>query len=578
MPKRKKSPFEGLTPDIWRRLEDIAEPIRIPQYDGTFEGKDYRGHGERFIEFCEERLIGFDYETNDFKPFRFAFWQKQIIKEAFRTKHGRLRYITIVFSWARRHGKTEDFSMYDVYRAVNYPNQQVKIGSNSATQGEETAYRWCVLQVLNAPDLRRQVEEGLIRVSKEKIEFRVTKSEIHNITSNEASAYGSRVSVAHLTEGHAAKNDKLLTALAGSVGDQKDGVVLVDSTVGGEDNYIWTLINLYEEGADDSLFVSYLSYDDLTDALKRSPEWISRAWLKSRHAQSLPGEFKKFHLNRPGGSSDPIFSRDEWRACILEGINAPLSPEYLMAKVAPRMEGGRLLFGTGLDRAQSFSKKPDRTIFTLTAKGFLKDKYYEKTKKTVTDDYGDEQETEPDRSEYWVVDSVEMPRVNDELIKKQIIKWNKIYHLCAQGFENYEINDLALYSLRMGLPVERIIPTTPNQRDAVGMLCRAVVQGRCHIPENLWLLLAEGERFKVDDSKELPHFGFKTPFKAVVKINGVKQKVFLKDDAIKSFIWSIWSMREIDSPPVGFAEIERYQPSLNEEENIMEDCMRGFNY
>jgi hypothetical protein len=559
-----------LSPDIWKRLEDIAEPERIPKYDGLFEGSDYRGHGEHFIEFCEEQLIGFDLKTNEFKTFRFAKWQKEIIREAFKAVRGTLKYITIGFFWARRHGKTELFSMYDVYRAANYPNQQVAIGSNSAAQGEETAYKWAVLLCLNSPNLRKQVEAGLIKVSNEKITFRITKSEIHNITSNDASAYGRRLSVAHLTELHAAQNNKLYTALAGSVGDSKDGVVLADSTVGAEDNIVWELINLFEDGGDDSLFVSYLSYDDLSDALKNSPEWIDRRWLKSRSAQSLPGEFRKFHLNKPAGKADPMFTREEWQACILPHVRAPLSPEYIKKNIAPRMLGERLIFGVGLDRAQSYSKNPDRTVLTLTAKGFLKNKYYKKTEKTITDAYGDEKETEEDNTEYWVIDSVEMPRVNDAEIKRYLSLWHAKYHPSSYAFERYETDDLARTCERNGLPVEAVSPNALTQRDAFDMVYRAVAQGRCWIPDSLWLLIYEGYSFTVDYSGAQPHFGLKSSIKATVTINGVKQKVFLKDDAMKSFAWSIYGMRAKNAPPTGFADVASAMPAGREEnERIM---------
>jgi len=554
-----------LSPDIWKRLEDIAEPERIPKYDGTFEGKDYRGHGEHFMEFTEDRLYAPERETNEYKPFRFAKWQLPIVEKAFSVVKGALKYITVMFTWPRRHGKTQIFSYYDIYRSANYKNQRINIGSNSATQSEETAYFWVVTTLLNSPDFKKRVEAGYIQINKERILFHETGSRILRVTSNAASAYGQRISVAHLTELHEAKDRSLYDALAGSVGDSKDGVVLADSTLGAADNIVWELACLFEDGGDDSLYVSYLSYDDLSDALKNSPEWISRAWLRSRSAQSLPGEFRKFHLNKPAGKSDPMFTREEWQACILPNCRAPLSPEYVKKNIAPRMLGERLIFGVGLDRAQSYSKNPDRTVLTLTAKGFLKNKYYKKTEKTITDAYGDEKETEEDNTEYWVIDSVEMPRVNDAEIKRHLSLWRAKYHPSAYAFERYETDDLARTCERNGLPVEAVSPNALTQRDAFDMVYRAVAQGRCWIPDSLWLLIYEGYSFTVDYSGVQPHFGLKSSIKATVTINGVKQKVFLKDDAMKSFAWSVWGMREKDAPPARWADLQAAMPQGREE-------------
>lgn len=560
-----------LSPDIWKRLEDIAEPERIPKYDGTFEGKDYRGHGEHFIEFTEDHLYAPERETNEYKPFRFAEKQRAIVGKAFEVVKGALKYITVMFSWPRRHGKTQIFSYYDIYRVSNYKNQRITIGSNSAAQSEETAYFWVVSTLLNSPDLRKRVDSGLIQINKERILFHETGSRILRVTSNAASAYGQRISVAHLTELHEAKDRSLYDALAGSVGDSKDGVVLADSTLGAPDNIVWELASLFEDGGDDSLYVSLIQYADLAEALKKSPEWIDRRWLRSRHAQMLPGEFKRFHLNQLAGRADLMFNEEEWQACILPRLCAPLSPEYIRKEICHRMINESVLFGAAIDRSQSYSKNPDRTVLTLIAKGFLKEKYFKKTEQTITDEYGDKYKTEPDNSEYWIVDSLVMPRTDDKKIIKAMRRWDYLYGRIENFVpERYDTDNLSHELERDHFRVEPVFPNTTNQRDAFDVLRQVAVQGRLWIPESLWLLIYEGYHFVVDYSSANPKFGYHQSFKATVEINGVKQKVFLKDDSIYSLAWAIWGLRAKTAPSAGFANVASAMPAGREEnERIM---------
>ena len=146
---------------------------------------------------------------------------------------------------------------------------------------------------------------------------------------------------------HAAQDDSTLQILASSVGDSADGLVLIDSTTDGVGGPLHRLEQLSQSGEDPTIFFSRIEYADLDEALRSSPPWIRREWLRSRGKQLLPAIFASQHLNRRSASINALFPPDRIEAS-REPYPAGIASEGLQGNDRREKGRGRRRAGPGL--------------------------------------------------------------------------------------------------------------------------------------------------------------------------------------------------------------------------------------
>lgn len=271
-------------------------------------------------------------------------------------------YRTIVLCWPRRHGKTVATALIIAWRFLTRKTQTVAMVANSEKQTVDTAFKLARTIIEQTPYTAGLIKGGAIVITADKIEYPALGNVIQGFSANPAALYGKKLSVAQVSELHAATSDSAYQVLASSTIDTDDGLVLVDSTVGPRSSPLFALHQLAEREDDPSLFFSHISYRDLEDACTNAPRWISPAALKSRAAQMLPAEFAQQHLN-------------QWTA----GTSALFPPEVLERSkdasyrfdVASITGGAACIVGGGLDRAYGFSLHGDATVTTAVLKTLI---------------------------------------------------------------------------------------------------------------------------------------------------------------------------------------------------------------
>ncbi len=532
----------GLSPQDWKLLEQIEPATEVPVFDGTFNGKNYQGKPENFIKFIEENLLAKDFESGKYAPVHLAGFQRKAILNAFAVDAaGRLLNEIVFFIWPKRHGKTQLLSYYDLYRFCNFEFQEVGLIANSEAQVRETSFKWIVDTLLNSPLLKAKVDRGLIRITQDEIENLETKSRIIPLTSAAASAHGLGLTTAHISEGHAAKDKTQYVLLSGATGAEYNGITLGDSHVGEESNYVYEKVRDFRDGTDPALYVNYIAYKNLKEALKKSPVWIRKSYLKSRHVDLSSMDFDKYHLNKPIVIGDLVFDPVKWRAASVEDEQNPLMLHYLKDSVFKRYENEWAYFGAGLDRGGR-KKDADRTILTLVCKGFLKPKY---TKKQAG-----ERSSVQRFAEVRVIDQVEIPSSDDDVIKEYLEAWWRLYRITAFAPEEREVQDLVSWCERVGIPCEPLNPRTRAKEEAVGMMEALVEKRRFFYPGSLYLLREEGTRYKYNgEAARGKKYGYDRKFEVTTEIDGEDKKLKIKDDSVDALICAVWGLRKKVQPP-----------------------------
>lgn len=511
----------------------------------------YQQMPDGFIAYAEDMLHWENKKLNRFEPVRFKDWQRAQMVKVFATKPGNIHaYLIAVISWARRHGKTACSALYDVYRCDVFRNQLILMVSNSAEQTESTAYQAAVDVVTHSPHLKEKLAAGRIRIIGGKIVWEDTGSRIEAIPTREASAYGRGVSVAHVTEACQAPDDSLYQVLASSTGDMWNGIVIVDSNVGDESNIVYQLIELAESGEDPTIGVSYIHYQDIAECLSRGlTPWLAEAWLRSRKAQMLPGEFRRNHLNLPSSGASRLFMDEQIARVFDTDLAVPVAPDVFTRRAATRYVPNTTTVAGGLDRALSFSRSGDRTIWTCVSKGLLKPQLLseeETRERPVVNEFGTiEGYEEPDAFEYTVLEQDEIRFGLAGTIKKAIEHCNKTYGKLANvGLETYQTGDIMQWCADHNIPSEIVHASRPVQFSMFSLLYQIMESGRLCGGGNLDLLGAELANFQMDESTQPPSFGGKKRT-VQIEIGGKKAKLKIKDDSVYSLALAIYSLREI---------------------------------
>jgi len=409
-------------------------------------------------------------------------------------------YRTVVFCWPRRHGKTLASALIISWRFLTRRTQTIAMVANSEKQTVDTAFKLVRTILEQTPYTAGMIKGGTITVTADKVEYPGLGNVIQGFSSNPAALYGKKLSVAQVSELHAASSDASYQVLASSTIDTDDGLVLVDSTVGPRSSPLFTLHQLAERGDDPTLFFSHISYRDLQDACDKSPRWITPAALRSRAAQMLPAEFTQQHLN-------------QWTS----GVSALFPPEVLekcadsyRLDVPSTTGGAACIVGAGLDRAYGFSMHGDATVTTAILKTLI----------------GEE-------DHFFVMASDKVAFSSAGGIKKE-------FGMSRAALEAYNSQDVAAWCAEQSFDHEVIHPTAERQANAFTALYNAAAEGRLHIHPSFERLLSEMGTFE---------------YRLVPGGNGAAGAPRFEaakgahDDHVYSLAWAVYSLRDAELNP-----------------------------
>lgn len=414
-------------------------------------------------------------------------------------------YSTICFCWPRRHGKTIMSALIIVWRFTCRTHQQIAMVSNSERQTTDTAFKLVRTILQNTPYFQPMIKSEQIKIQADRIHYDVASNIIQGFPSSPAALFGKKLSVCQVSELHAARNDHIYQALASSIIDSDDGLVLVDSTVGPRSSPLYHLYQLFENDLDPALYFSHLYYNDITDAVNTGPHWISEKKLLSRAAQMLPAEFAQQHLNLWTAASNTLFPPEILEKCTHE---YPLDVQAIT-------NGANYKTGSGLDRAYGFSKHGDNTVTTCIVK-------------TI--------EGEDEHIYVLASDKIDFSSANG--IKTKLTEYQKLHGMSKCVLEHYNAQDVSAWCSEQTFDSEVVYPTADKQSNAFTSLYQCAAEGRLHIHPSFTDLIAElgNIEYRLETEKNSTIAKFQAPKGG-------------RDDFVYSLVWSLYSLRDEELNP-----------------------------
>lgn len=413
---------------------------------------------------------------------------------------------TLVACWPRRHGKTVVIALIIVWRFVTRITQTIAIVANSKTQTVDTAFKLVKTILEQTPYLRSLSNSGAIVIQADKIEYRALGNVIQGFAANVAALYGKKLSVAQVSELHAANSDEVYQALASATIDTDDGVVLVDSTVGPTSSPLHVLYQLWKKGEDETIAFSHIEYKNLEEAIAKAPRWISPARLKSRAKQMLPMEFAAQHLNQWASASSALFPDEIIKLC--SKVEYPLSVKAVA-------NGRAYATGAGLDRAYGFSFHGDKTVTCAVMKL-----------------------VENEEEHFYVLASDDVKFSSAAGIKKNLTRYRADFEMSRAALESYNVQDIQAWAEEQPFDAETVWATAERQSNVFTAFYNAASESRLHIHPKFKKLLEEMGTFEY----RLEASNGKT----IAKFEHAKG---CNDDFVYALAWAIYALREVELNP-----------------------------
>src|SRR6185312_13399495 len=120
---------------------------------------------------------------------------------------------TIVWCWPRRHGKTVVAALVNVWRFLTRQTEAIAVVANSEKQTVDTAFRLFKGILQNTPYTKALINAGAIKVAADTVTYEALGNSAQGFSSSPTSLYGKKLSVAQVSELHAAKADGVYQVL-----------------------------------------------------------------------------------------------------------------------------------------------------------------------------------------------------------------------------------------------------------------------------------------------------------------------------------------------------------------------------
>lgn len=452
-----------------------------------------------WLDFVKPHVLD---RSNRLIPFEVQDFQQELFENALRCNDdGDYKYNTLIVSLPRRHSKTTCAGLLVLYRFCLFPNENIKVISNSERQALRVNFKMLKDLITNSKVLRDWV--GLDNVQRMRIDLPDLHNRIEVVVGNIPSLYGERITCGWFSELHAAGDDQALQILSSSQGDVANAWTIVDSTTDPVNGPLHQLEQA--QSKDPSIYVYRTEYANISDAKKNSPYWISRSWLDSRKAQLLDVEFASQHLNKRSEAANKLFPTDSLKTC-KQGYKNKISRDEFESLV----DGRKYVCGGGLDRAYMLSAHGDATIWTTVARTSNTD----------------------GEAQYYVLNQQKILAGLAKSIKKEILEDDAKYGLENIIFESYNSQDLSIWATEQGLSNEIVHVTGSLKLSAFQDLSNLVRENRLYFPDELQEL-----------EKEMRVFSFEYNKNGNI-IFGTRKK---KDDRIFSLLWAVYALRKSET-------------------------------
>ena len=557
-----------------------------------------------FLDFVEAHFWDKSKESPVFGPIVCQpFQRREISTLMVLDAAGRLAGLLWVWSWPRRHGKTQWCGYYELTRCLRYKNQVCVIQGSSEEHADEAAFARLVETIRESPSFvgeHKRTQDSFTCVFRARDRAPATKDDPASVRDfravlpdeitvdvlnglirfsngsvirsvNARARFGVRLSVYRATDLHQAKDDEAFLAGKGSTGDSWCGVAIIDSTQGDAEQVVAKATEAGKAAratkgreGDPAIVVSHIEYEDIADACERSPSWLTPAFLRSQAALMTVSAFTRHHLNRATGSGEVVFPavllrrarQTKWsdRLCQEAWPDAPGSytPREVFRELRREFRGHGLRVGIGLDRSSGRAGK-DRTALVASACGV--DPALMGKTMPVFNELGEEVDrAEMDATVILTLAVVTVPGAGKSQIRRVVKRLHKLYGEPALAFEEYQARDLHEWAEEEGYEATLEHMSDKIKHAHVLAFLDLITTGRLALPGGeagmrggAGLLNVELGRYAETDSKgAVPKYGGPVGVALLALRGESEEQVRVKDDTAEASFWSTLPIRDAD--------------------------------
>ena len=402
-------------------------------------------------------------------------------------------------TWPRRHGKTTLLALLLLKRLTVQPNFCAGLLGASETHVRRVLFNLITRIIRNSPILADSIPESDCR--RWDITFKPLDSRIQIQAQNESSAYGDRLDLLVVVDLHSHSDLAPYRQLQASLLDSEGSQLWIDSNI---DHHGGPVAQIEESArTDKAIFFSRISYDNFEEYSQKAPSWIDRGRAFRLTTTTLEADYKRDLYGQRSNLKNSLFPPEIIARC-RDTYRMPVED------ISAITHGRAFRTAGGLDRARSLfqSATSDATVWTSILKCSTKDR---------------------GEAEYFVLSQKKISPNVSRLIKKEILKDYKRYHLTNTVLENHEVGDLVPFLSDQGVPHELVNPMAATQNVAFTELFRIAKEGRLHLPANATELI-----------DEMGHFQYKAAGGQKYQFGAVSGK---HDDFLYSLCWSVHALR-----------------------------------